>query len=93
LDNEKFEDHAEGEVMDWENITMEEEEKMKATESPLSKVCSPSAVMSPYCSHNCNSCTLLQTRSYPLHSSGKIFTGVQLQSIPILGTGTVGGSP
>ena len=40
LDNEEFEDRAEGEVADWENITMEEDEKMKATESPLSKVCS-----------------------------------------------------
>ena len=48
LDNEEFEDHAEGEVVDWENITMEEDEKMKATESLLSKVCSFNAVTSPY---------------------------------------------
>ena len=48
LDNEEFEDHAEDEVVDWENITMEEDEKMKATESPLSKVCSFNAVTSPY---------------------------------------------
>ena len=50
LDNEEFEDRAaEGEVVDWENISMEEEEKMKATKSPLSKVCSSNAVTSPTC--------------------------------------------
>ena len=48
LNNEEFEDHAEGELVDWENITMEEDEKMKATESPLSKVYSFNAVASPY---------------------------------------------
>ena len=37
LDNKVFEGDAEE---DLENITMEEEEKLKATESPLSKVCS-----------------------------------------------------
>ena len=35
LDDEEFDDIEE----DFENITMEEEEKPKATESPLSKVC------------------------------------------------------
>jgi len=39
LDNEEFEDDGEGDE-DLENITMEEEEKLKATASSLSKVCS-----------------------------------------------------
>jgi hypothetical protein len=39
LDNEEFEDEVEDEAADSENITMEEEEKLTATASPLSKVC------------------------------------------------------
>jgi hypothetical protein len=39
LDNEEFEDEVEDGAADSENITMEEEEKLTATASPLSKVC------------------------------------------------------
>ena len=38
MDNEEFQDDAE-ESDEPENIHMEEEEKLKATASPLSKVC------------------------------------------------------
>jgi len=40
LDNEEFKNDGEGDEEDLENITMEEEEKLKATASLLSKVCS-----------------------------------------------------
>jgi hypothetical protein len=42
LDNEEFEDEGEDDAPDLQNITMEEEEKLKAKASPLSKVCSVS---------------------------------------------------
>jgi hypothetical protein len=38
LDNEEFQDEEDDEVVPEENITLEDEEKLKATESPLSKV-------------------------------------------------------
>jgi hypothetical protein len=38
LDREEFQDEEEDEMTPEENITLEEEEKLKATESPLSKV-------------------------------------------------------
>lgn len=38
LDNEEFQDDEDDEVVPEENITLEDEEKLKVTESPLSKV-------------------------------------------------------
>ena len=38
LDNEELQDEDEGETTPEENITLEEDEKVKAVESPLSKV-------------------------------------------------------
>jgi hypothetical protein len=39
LDSEEFQDEVDDETTPEENIMLEEEEKLKATESPLSKVC------------------------------------------------------
>jgi hypothetical protein len=39
LDQEEFQDEVEDEMTPEENITLEEEEKLKAMESPLSKAC------------------------------------------------------
>ena len=41
LDSEEFQDEVEDEMTHEENIMLEEEEKLKATVSPLSKVCIP----------------------------------------------------
>jgi hypothetical protein len=38
LDNKEFQDKKDDEVVPEENITLEDEEKLKVTESPLSKV-------------------------------------------------------
>ena len=38
LDNKEFQDEEDDKVVPEENITLEDEEKLKATESPLSKV-------------------------------------------------------
>jgi len=38
LDNKEFQDKEDDEAVPKENITLEDEEKLKATESPLSKV-------------------------------------------------------
>lgn len=48
LDREEFQDEVEDEIPPEESVTLEEEEKVKAMESPLSKVRTVSAVKSSY---------------------------------------------
>jgi hypothetical protein len=83
LDNEEFEE-AEDEMTPEESITLEEEEKSKATGSPLSKVCNLTVDFS-YLHNNVRvyvSCASSQTKLSHHPNDGRGFDNVQSQYTP-----------
>jgi hypothetical protein len=81
LDKEEFrDDTAEDEAAPEENITLEEEEKLKATKSPLSKVCISGCEKLFWPTKFYVSYATSPTRSFQLPSDGRNFGNVQTQN-------------
>jgi hypothetical protein len=81
LDNEEFQDEEDDKAVPEENITLDNEEKLKATESPLSKVHILKCENLIFGLLICFSYATSQTRLFQALSGGRSFGNARSQNI------------